>query len=45
MMLLSDDPIIARMERTGYPWDDEEVPEEHDDYWNDEPFAVYDPTW
>lgn len=38
MQQLSDDPIIACIERTGYPpWqqDDEEP--------DDEPYAVYDP--
>lgn len=40
MILIPDDPIIRRMERTGYaPWlDDDE-----DDYEDREPFAVYDP--
>lgn len=49
MILIKDDPIIACMERTGWApwdspeWDDQEIPEEHDDYFNSEPFAVYDP--
>lgn len=37
MQLIPDDPIIACMERTGYP------PWEQDDDEPDEPFAVYDP--
>ena len=46
MIQLPDYPIISCMERTGYaPWMDEEVSEEHDDYWASEPFAVYDPAW
>lgn len=38
--LISDDPIIRCMERTGYaPWIDDEEEEEE----TFEPFAVYDP--
>ena len=37
MQLIPDDPIIACMERTGYPpWMREDEP-------GDEPMAVYDP--
>ena len=34
MMLISDDPIISRMERTGYPpgIDDDEEGEEDDEW-------------
>lgn len=44
--MIRDDPIIRCMEATGYaPWDGwmEEDPDEHDDYWGCEPFAVYEP--
>ena len=37
MATIPDDPIIACMERTGYP------PWAQDDDEPDEPFAVYDP--
>lgn len=42
MQIIPDDPIVASMERTGWPyWMNDE--EEEDEDANTEPFAVYDP--
>lgn len=42
MQIIPDDPIIASMERTGWPWWMNEQ-EEEDDADTEQPFAVYDP--
>lgn len=45
MRNLPDDPIVASIERTGYPWwmlGDDDNDDEYDEY-RRVPYAIYDP--